>query len=180
MWHGVIFLWLFVCFGAILILSHSICGPSIVVIDYYWMETWIEGRIKARGKKEKELRKWVKEQQEKRCQYVISPGDWTKIEGRVPFFLGLSHLVPVHLQCVGACVCVYCIRLCSVLCHFSVLTFIYTSNMLKFSYRRDFSMCIQMWGCRRLCVCGCIHACLYVGVFSSLHLVRWWFTGLRD
>lgn len=138
------------------------------------------GENKSQRKKEKELRKWVKEQQEKRCQYVISPGDWTKIEGRVPFFLGLSHLVPVHLQCVGACVCVYCIRLWSVLCHFSVLTFIYTSNMLKFSYRRDFSMCIQMWGCRRLCVCGCIHACLYVGVFSSLHLVRWWFTGLRD
>lgn len=118
-WQCVFFWCLFVCFGAILILSHSICGPSIVVMEHYWMETWIEGRIKGTEER-KELRKWVKEQRERRCQHVISLEDWTKREGRGPFLSnslmlctcsGVVHVlvcVQAHLYTVDLCTVPFC------------------------------------------------------------------------
>lgn len=119
------------------------------------------GENKSQRKKEKELRKWVKEQQEKRCQYVISPGDWTKIEGRVPFFLGLSHLVPVHLQCVGACVCVCTVYAYAVYCATFQCWPLYILLTCSSFPIGEISVCV--FRCEGVGVCACVGA--YMRVF---------------
>lgn len=169
---------LFVCFSAILFLSHSICGPSIVVIEHYWMETWIEGRIKGREER-KEPRKWVKEQRGKKCQYVISPKDWTKREGRVPFSLSFSLGLcpPVQVTCVCLCMCVLVWAAsppqCTLaLCYSAVLTLVYFWHAPVFPLDWNFnnqplqykSVCVSVrvsvyWG-----ACVSKSMCIYVHV----------------
>lgn len=170
---------LFVCFSAILFSSHSICRPSIVVIEHYWMETWIEGRIKGREER-KEPRKWVKEQRGKRCQYVISPRDWTKREGRVPFSLTLTLGLCLHVQArVLACVWVGSPTQCALaLCHSAALTFMYLWHAPVFPSDRNFNnqplspelcVCVFVRVFMRVCVwmCGCMHVCR-----RRMHLAR--------
>ena len=107
--HTVFFGGLFVCFSAILFLCHSICSPSILLIEERWMETSIEGENK-RQRRKRRAEEVGEKRRGKRCQYVISLWDRTKREGRVALSVTLTHWVGVHMckqcVCVSVCVCV--------------------------------------------------------------------------
>lgn len=147
-------------------------------MEHYWMDTWIEGRIKGREER-KEPRKWVKEQQGKRCQCVISPRDWTKREGRVPFSRTPSHSVLDSLCRQHVCVCIDSHTQCTrVLCNSAVLTFMYLQHAPLGSnfnnqplQQKCVCRCEGIYVCAGVWMHACVwHALLQVGVFLSLYI----------
>lgn len=131
------------------------------------MESWIEGRIKGR-EETKQPRKWVKEQQGKWCQYVISLWDWTK-RGGVSLSLRVYHtyFVSAYLGNMCACVCVgrftytlytWTVPHSSTDLHASLTCSSYLIDGKKQSLQQK---CVRL--CEGICLCAGVwkHACVW-------------------